>query len=188
MQSRLVSGTPRPAAPRRERARIPRHSPVWLARSKPAEAGFRHAAARLRRAASVHESRGTHQFGSLDRGPPRLASGTPRPGWARRDAALVDGDPSRDILATRRIVRVWKRGVPVERSRPHASVISRPSTPPQRRIGHRSAPQGPQNTIICAGLHRRHAPIGTAINSCYKSVSSAPVGVGPLTHRCCGGS
>ena len=36
-----------------------------------------------------------------------------RPGFH----VLVDGDPTRDILATRRIVAVWKRGVPVERPR-----------------------------------------------------------------------
>jgi hypothetical protein len=30
---------------------------------------------------------------------------------------LVEGDPTTDILATRRIVRVWKRGFAVERAR-----------------------------------------------------------------------
>lgn len=35
----------------------------------------------------------------------------------RADLVLVGGDPSTDILATRRIVRVWKRGVLVERVR-----------------------------------------------------------------------
>lgn len=39
-----------------------------------------------------------------------------RPGL-RADLVLVDGDPTRDILATRRIVMVWKRGVRVERAR-----------------------------------------------------------------------
>ncbi len=42
--------------------------------------------------------------------------GTIRPGM-RADLVLVDGDPTRDILATRRIVAVWKRGVRVERAR-----------------------------------------------------------------------
>jgi imidazolonepropionase-like amidohydrolase len=38
-----------------------------------------------------------------------------RPGM-RADLVLVEGDPTRNILATRRIVQVWKRGVPVQRS------------------------------------------------------------------------
>jgi imidazolonepropionase-like amidohydrolase len=33
----------------------------------------------------------------------------------RADLVLVNGDPTTDILSTRRIDRVWKRGVPVER-------------------------------------------------------------------------
>jgi imidazolonepropionase-like amidohydrolase len=35
----------------------------------------------------------------------------------RADLVLVDGDPTRDILTTRRIVGVWKRGVAVDRKR-----------------------------------------------------------------------
>lgn len=42
--------------------------------------------------------------------------GTISPG-KRADLVLMEGDPTRDILATRRIVAVWKRGVPVERVR-----------------------------------------------------------------------
>jgi imidazolonepropionase-like amidohydrolase len=42
--------------------------------------------------------------------------GRMRPGL-RADLLLVEGDPSRDILATRRIAQVWKRGIAVERTR-----------------------------------------------------------------------
>lgn len=35
----------------------------------------------------------------------------------RADLLLVEGDPTSDIVATRRIVAVWKRGVPVKRER-----------------------------------------------------------------------
>src|SRR2546421_446027 len=37
-----------------------------------------------------------------------------RPGM-RADLVLVDGDPTQDILATRNIVAVWKRGIQVQR-------------------------------------------------------------------------
>lgn len=47
-------------------------------------------------------------FGLRDRG--RLAEGL------RADAVLVEGDPTEDIVAMRRIERVWKLGVPVERT------------------------------------------------------------------------
>jgi imidazolonepropionase-like amidohydrolase len=47
----------------------------------------------------------------------RLADrGRIRPGL-RADLVLVDGDPTKDILATRRIALVWKRGIAVERAR-----------------------------------------------------------------------
>lgn len=46
-------------------------------------------------------------FRLLDRG--RLAPGL------RADLVLVDGDPSRDITATRAIVQVWRNGVMVAR-------------------------------------------------------------------------
>lgn len=46
-------------------------------------------------------------FGLKDRG-------AIQPGL-RADLVLVEGDPTRDILATRRIVAVWKRGVQVKR-------------------------------------------------------------------------
>jgi imidazolonepropionase-like amidohydrolase len=47
----------------------------------------------------------------------RLADrGGIRPGL-RADLVLVEGDPTRDILATRRIALVWKRGIEVDRAR-----------------------------------------------------------------------
>jgi imidazolonepropionase-like amidohydrolase len=48
-------------------------------------------------------------FGLADRG--RI-----RPGL-RADLVLVEGDPTRDVFATRRIAAVWKRGARVERAR-----------------------------------------------------------------------
>jgi imidazolonepropionase-like amidohydrolase len=48
-------------------------------------------------------------FGATDRG--RIAAGK------RADLVLVEGDPTREIAASRRIVGVWKNGHPVDRSR-----------------------------------------------------------------------
>lgn len=52
-------------------------------------------------------SAAAEQLGLSDRG--RIAPGR------RADLVLVEGDPTVDILATRRIVGVWKLGVPVPR-------------------------------------------------------------------------
>lgn len=52
------------------------------------------------------------RFGLADRG--RIAVGQ------RADMLLVDGDPTRDILATRAIVNVWKNGYAVARAQPQA--------------------------------------------------------------------
>ena len=59
-------------------------------------------------------------FGATDRG--RIAPGK------RPDLVLLDGDPVRDIKATRRIAAVWKNGYPVDRMRMPAP----PSPPPAR--------------------------------------------------------
>lgn len=48
-------------------------------------------------------------FGMSDRG--RIAPGK------RADLLLVDGDPVRDVTATRRIFAIWKNGYPVDRRR-----------------------------------------------------------------------
>jgi imidazolonepropionase-like amidohydrolase len=49
------------------------------------------------------------RFGLSDRG--AIAPGR------RADLVLVDGDPTRDVTATRAIVAIWKNGAPVERRR-----------------------------------------------------------------------
>ena len=61
-------------------------------------------------------------FGLVDRG--RIAPGL------RADLLLVDGDPTRDILATRRIAGIWKNGYAVERKRPVAVVVAPGKAPP----------------------------------------------------------
>ena len=64
-------------------------------------------------------------FGLNDRG--RIAKGL------RADLVLVDGDPTRDILATRKIVGVWKNGYAIDRTLPaepaKATAIAPPSDP-----------------------------------------------------------
>ncbi len=61
-------------------------------------------------------------FGLVDRG--RIALGL------RADLVLVNGDPTRDILATRRIAGIWKNGFAVERKRPVAAVVAPGAAPP----------------------------------------------------------
>ncbi|HEY9420130.1 MAG TPA: amidohydrolase family protein, partial [Thermoanaerobaculia bacterium] len=51
-------------------------------------------------------------FGLADRG--RIAPGL------RADLLLVQGDPTADIKATRKIQRIWKAGVEVDRPLPAA--------------------------------------------------------------------
>jgi imidazolonepropionase-like amidohydrolase len=57
-------------------------------------------------------------FGLSDRG--RIAPGL------RADLLLVDGDPSREIAATRRIVAIWKAGVTVERRVAASVAVAKP--------------------------------------------------------------
>ena len=60
-------------------------------------------------------------FGLADRG--RIATGL------RADLLLVDGDPTRDILATRRIAGIWKNGYAIARKAPVA-VVQKPGAAP----------------------------------------------------------
>jgi imidazolonepropionase-like amidohydrolase len=54
-----------------------------------------------------------------DRG--RIATGL------RADLLLVNGDPTTDVMATRDIVAVWKRGVRLERTKPAATAAAAPA-------------------------------------------------------------
>lgn len=58
------------------------------------------------------------RFDLGDRG--RIAPGR------RADLLMVDGDPTRDILATRAIAQVWKNGYAVERAQPKAGATALP--------------------------------------------------------------
>ena len=69
-------------------------------------------------------------FGLADRG--RIRTGL------RADLLLVDGDPSLDILATRRIVQVWKNGFAVQRS---VSALLTQKISEQNLIGSFDGPQ-----------------------------------------------
>jgi hypothetical protein len=42
----------------------------------------------------------------------------------RADLVLVEGDPTQDILATRRIIEVWKRGVRVNREKTRSAAAT----------------------------------------------------------------
>src|SRR6185503_17124820 len=46
----------------------------------------------------------------------------------RADLLLVDGDPTRDVRATRAIAAVWKGGVKLDRSRQRAAVAEARAT------------------------------------------------------------
>ena len=74
-------------------------------------------------------------FGLHDRG--RIAPGL------RADLVLVEGDPSQDILATRRIRGVWKRGMAVDR---HAYRVRLEEE--QREAELRSAPPGSESGLV----------------------------------------
>ena len=74
-------------------------------------------------------------FGLQDRG--RIAPGL------HADLVLVNGDPTTDITATRRIVSVWKRGIATDRDAYRASVEAQ-----QSEYEHREAPAGSESGLI----------------------------------------
>lgn len=80
-------------------------------------------------------SRPAGVFGLADRG--RIAPGL------RADLVLVEGDPSRDILATRRIRGVWKRGVEVDR-RAYRARLEQERSEAERR----PAPVGSESGLV----------------------------------------
>ena len=80
-------------------------------------------------------SRPARIFSLTDRG--RIAPGL------RADLVLVDGDPSRDILTTRRIIGVWKRGVEVDRRTYRARLEQEHS-----EAEHRPAPVGSESGLV----------------------------------------
>jgi imidazolonepropionase-like amidohydrolase len=65
------------------------------------------------------------RFGLADRG--RIAPGL------RADLVLVDGDPTADILRTRAIVGIWKRGVAVDRDHYRAEVAKKSAAAAEER-------------------------------------------------------
>ena len=76
-----------------------------------------------------------NMFGLTDRG--RIAIGL------RADLVLVEGNPSVDITATRAIVGVWKRGVPVNREAYRSFVQQQ-----YEEYKHRAAPAGSESGLI----------------------------------------
>ncbi len=74
-------------------------------------------------------SRAAASFRLSDRG--RIAPGL------RADLVLVEGDPTQTITDTRRIVRVWKEGKPVDLEGHHRKIKAVPTSTPSRpkRIG-----------------------------------------------------
>jgi hypothetical protein len=69
-------------------------------------------------------------FGLADRG--RISQGL------RADLVLVSGDPTKDVLATRDIVGIWKAGVPFDRGAYRASLDSARTTAAQPPKGSES--------------------------------------------------
>jgi imidazolonepropionase-like amidohydrolase len=65
-------------------------------------------------------SQPARRFGLADRG--RIMRG------ARADLVLVDGDPTRDVTASRAIVRIWKNGTAVDRSAALPKAQAAPAT------------------------------------------------------------
>ena len=74
-------------------------------------------------------------FGLTDRG--RIAFGL------RADLVLVEGDPTVDITATRAIVGVWKRGMPINREAYRLFVQQQ-----SEDYAHRAAPEGSESGLI----------------------------------------
>lgn len=74
-------------------------------------------------------------FGLTDRG--RIAAGL------YADLVLVEGDPTEDILATRAIVSVWKRGVAADRASYRAEIERR-----RKEDAERQPPAGSENGLV----------------------------------------
>jgi len=74
-------------------------------------------------------------FGLSDRG--RIVLGL------RADLVLLDGNPTEDITATRRIMSVWKRGMPVDRDAYRTVVEAQ-----HHEYEHREAPAGSETGLI----------------------------------------
>lgn len=91
-------------------------------------------------------------FGLHDRG--RIAPGL------RADLILVEGDPTRDITATRAIRRIWRRGVPFHRE---TQRTTGPQTPQMTQAdgGHRTAGEPRPGTPADAAADGALTAVGT---------------------------